>query len=168
MFVNDYQSLIQGNPIVRFAQNGFQKSSWVNLVVLVDASVKHLAISVYANTPTEATHYANLLKNYIEQNPVKGDDVSIGLRPPILDPVSMAYKVEMMMMAGQLMITQSRKPIWYGAFSLCLGCDFERMIKPADKDAFCWEFKPAFSTAFKNRTVATKGTTNCGTCSDHV
>ncbi|MCD6136219.1 hypothetical protein J7J63_05845 [Candidatus Bipolaricaulota bacterium] len=163
---NDYLSLIQRNTIVPYASNGFQRSHYCNAIILMDASVKQIAISVFANTAFEATHYANLLKGYIEQNPMRGDDVSIGLVQPIWDPAQHAFKCDMMMLTGQLTVTQSRKPIWYGAFSLCLGCDFERMIKPADKEAFCWEFKPAFSTAFKNRTVATKGTTNCGTCTD--
>ena len=127
----------------------------------MDASVKQIAISVFANTAFEATHYANLLKGYIEQNPMRGDDVSIGLVQPIWDPAQHAFKCDMMMLTGQLMVTQSRKPIGFGPYSRCLGCDFWTMKSIVDRDAYSFEFKSAFSTAFKNRTVATKGVTDC-------
>ena len=163
---NDYASLIHNNPIVPYAMHGFQRSHWCNMITVMSASVKQFHIFVYANNAAEATSYANRLKQYIEAHPVQGDNVSIGLQFATLDPVSHAYRVGMVMNTGNLIMAQSRKPIWYGAFSLCLGCDFERMVKLGDKDAYCWEYAPAFSKAFKNRSVATKGTTNCGTCTD--
>jgi len=104
---NDYQSLIQLNPIVQYAMNGFQRSSWCNISVLSMSSVKNYAIHVFANTPQDAMFLANQLKAFIEQRPMMNtggfpDDISIGIRQPIKDPISMAYKVDMIMTAGML------------------------------------------------------------------
>ena len=106
----DYQSLIQTNPIVQYAQgNGFQMSSWVNMNVLMSASVKSFEIYVYANTAQDSMFLANQLKQYIEMNPMSNsagvaDDVSIGVRHATLDPISQAYKTTMNMMTGMLTI----------------------------------------------------------------
>ena len=161
MPTNDYLRLIQRNHIIPYANNGFQRSHWCFAITLMDASVKQFQISVLANSGAEATQYANQLKVYLEANPMPNDDVSIGLRPPIWDPDQHAYRVDMIMMTGNLMVAQSRKPIGFGPFSQCLGCDFWTMKSIKDSEAWSYEFKSAFSTAFKTRTVATKGVVDC-------
>ncbi len=113
---NDYSSLIQLNPVVAYAMHGFQRSSWCNMVTLMNASVKNYQISVFANTAQESMFIANQLKTYIESNPMINsggvrDDISIGLRQPILDQQSLAYKTDMVMMAGMLQIINTKKYI---------------------------------------------------------
>ncbi len=153
---NDYLSLIQRNTIVAYASNGFQRASWCNSIVLMDASVKQISISVFANSAFEATHFATMLKGYLEANPMKNDQVSIGLKPPIWDPVQHAYRCDMIMMTGQLMVTQSRKPINYADYNCDFNCDF--VIKKntrLDKDTYKFQTTRAFSTAFINPSNAT-------------
>ncbi len=161
MAVNDYLSLIQRNTLVPYSNSGFQRDRWCFAIILMDASVKQIQISVLANSGFEATQYANQLKGYLEANPMAGDDVSIGLRPPIWDPAQHAYKCDMIMMTGNLTITQSRKPVGFGPFSRCLGCAFWTMKSIAHKDEYSFEFKKAFSRAFKMRTTATIGVIDC-------
>ncbi len=111
-----YQNLIQTNPVVPYAMQGFQKAAWCNLIVLSLSSVKQYQISVYANTAAEAVFYANNLKAHIEANPMVNDfgvidDIAIGLRPARLDNESKAYFVEMVMNTGMLQIIDTKKII---------------------------------------------------------
>ncbi len=107
---NYYQNLIESNPTVPFRVHGFASDHWCNYQIITDASIKQFQISVYANTPDDARFYADRLKTYIEQNPMMNDyinhpdDISIGVRQPILDTMSSAYKVDMILMTGALTI----------------------------------------------------------------
>lgn len=77
---------------------------------MTDASIKQFQVSVYANTPNDSRFYAERLKVYIEQNPMINeyinhpDDISIGVRQPVLDGMSSAYRTDMIMMTGALTI----------------------------------------------------------------
>lgn len=105
---NYYQNLIQVNPVVPFKVHGFASDHWCNYEIVTDASIKQFQISVYANTHSDTLFYADRLKTHIEQNPWTNgytghpDDVSIGLRQPVLDTLSSAYKVDMVVMTGAL------------------------------------------------------------------
>ena len=105
---NYYQDLIQSNPVVPFRVHGFASDHWCNYEIITDASIKQFQISVFANTPSDARFYGERLKTYIEQKPWTNgyinhpDDIAIGLRQPVLDQLSSAYKVDMVMMTGAL------------------------------------------------------------------
>lgn len=107
---NYYHELIQANPTVPFKVHGFASDHWCNFQITTDASIKQFQISVYANTHSDALFYADRLKGHIEQNPWTNeytgypDDISIGVRQPVLDQLSKAYKVDMIMMTGALTI----------------------------------------------------------------
>jgi hypothetical protein len=157
MPTNDYLRLIQRNHIIPYANNGFQRSHWCFAITLMDASVKQFQISVLANSGAEATQYANQLKVYLEANPMPNDDVSIGLRPPIWDPDQHAYRVDMIMMTGNLMVVESVESAKYSPFSCGFGCGFFIETKPYDRDAYMWQFSTDFCTATCNRTTAKLG-----------
>lgn len=104
-----YTNLIQSNPIVPFQVHGFASDHWCNYSILTDASsIKKYQISVYANTATDVRFYAERLKDHIENNPMTNeyiyqpDDISIGMRQPVLDTMSQAYKIDMIMLTGAL------------------------------------------------------------------
>jgi hypothetical protein len=106
---NSYQNLMSSNKIVPHALHGFGKSHWFNYTMTVDTSIKSFELRVYANTSQEALFYAGQLKNYIESNPMQNssghdDDISIGTKAPILDPISSAYLVVMIFNSGMLQI----------------------------------------------------------------
>lgn len=107
---NYYQRLFEANPIVPHKVHGFASSHWCNYQIITNASIKQFQVSVYANTHSDALFHANRLKSYIEQNPWTNDytnhpdDISIGLRQPVLDQLSSAYKVDMIIMTGALVI----------------------------------------------------------------
>lgn len=107
---NYYQSLIQANPAVPYKMYGFASDHWCNFQIITDASIKQFQISVYANTPDDARFYAERLQDHLKQNPWTNDytnhpdDISIGMRQPILDQFSSAYRVDLIMMTGALVI----------------------------------------------------------------
>lgn len=107
---NHYQSIIEANSIVPFKVHGYASDRWCNYQVITDASIKQFQISVYGNTAHDARFYAERLKEQIEQNPWKNtytghpDDISIGVRQAVLDQMSSAYKVDMVMMTGALVL----------------------------------------------------------------
>ena len=59
---------------------------------------------VYANTAEEASFYATRLQTYIQHNKIGYEDISLGMRAPILDRESQAYKVDIFIDVGNLMI----------------------------------------------------------------
>ncbi len=105
-----YPNLIESNPAVPFRVHGFASDHWCNYFMLTNASIAEFQISVYANTADDARFYADRLKVYIEQNPMLNnyinhpDDISIGIRQPVIDQLSSAYKVDMVLMTGALTI----------------------------------------------------------------
>ena len=105
-----YQRLIQANPEVPFKVHGFASDRWCNYQIITDASIKQFQISVYGYTASDARFYAERLKQHIEQRPWTNDytnhpdDISIGVRNAVLDQMSSAYKVDMIMMTGALVI----------------------------------------------------------------
>jgi hypothetical protein len=123
---NDYQSLIQRNQLVPYALHGFGRASWCDYTVTMNASVKSFEIRVYANTPLDATLQATRLKAYIENNPMQNssghtDDISIGMRTPVLDPVSSAYVVTLIFNSGMLQIIDTKDAVNEDAFTnLCV------------------------------------------------
>ena len=104
-----YLRVIRINPVVPYAIDGYHKSHWCNAITLSSASVKQFQIAVFANSVIEVRTYAERLKRYLEKNPIGHDHISIGLRSPVLDPLSQAYKIEMVMITGNLYMG-SRSP----------------------------------------------------------
>lgn len=108
---NYYQRLIENNPEVFYRVHGYAIDRWCNYQIINDATaIKQFQISVYANTASEARFYADRLKSYIEQNPMTNeyinqpDHITIGVRQPVLDQFSSAYRVDMIMMTGALIM----------------------------------------------------------------
>ncbi len=105
-----YTNLIQTNPIVPFKVYGYASDHWCNYDILTDASVKKFQVSVFANTANDARFYAEQLKNHIKSNPMMNeyinqpDDISIGVKQPVLDQMSSAYRIDMIMLTGALTI----------------------------------------------------------------
>ncbi len=110
---NDYQSLIHLNPVIPYQLHGFRSSHWCNMLTIMDGQTKQFHISVFANTPQQATFYASQLQQYIEMNPMKNhiggvDDISIGVRSPIFDTVSQGYIATMIVNTGMLQFINTR------------------------------------------------------------
>tara|TARA_R110000772_G_scaffold5454_1_gene19463 strand:- start:14464 stop:14793 length:330 start_codon:yes stop_codon:yes gene_type:complete len=107
---NYYPNLIQSNPVVPFKVHGFASDRWCNYAMTTNASIAEFHISVYANTASDARFYAEQLKTHIHKNPMLNtyinhpDDISIGMRQPVIDQLSSAYKVDMILMTGALTI----------------------------------------------------------------
>jgi hypothetical protein len=107
--MGDYEYLIQTNPIVPYAMDGWRKSHWCNYFVLMDTpDNKNIQIRVFANTPREAIYYAKELKNYLENHPMseygKTDHVSVAVMFPVYDQESEAYVVRLNVLIGNLLV----------------------------------------------------------------
>jgi len=107
--MTDYQRALQLNPIVPFSPSGYHKANWFNYKVMSTSSVKSFQIFVYGNLEQDASHNANLLKQYFETT--FKEDVAIGILSPKLDTTTLAYVVQMNMNVGSLRIpVGSAKP----------------------------------------------------------
>jgi hypothetical protein len=101
-----YADVIKYNPVAKHSMNGYQLDRWYNFVQKPNAGIVRYNISMFANTASDASRYAMDFKQYLEANgiTVRGikDDVSVGLTKPVLDRLTRAYVVDIIMLAGQL------------------------------------------------------------------
>jgi len=101
-----YADVIRYNPVAKLSANGYQLDRWYNVVQKPVGGPVQFNISMFANTASEVQRYAMDFKRYLEANGIttRGvkDDVSVGLTKPTLDPLTRAYVVDIIMLAGQL------------------------------------------------------------------